>query len=54
MFSADVRNYEEVAKAIEETTNSFGPIDTVIAGDAGNFVANAQTISLMGSEVYLK
>ena len=54
MFSADVRNYEEVAKAIEETANTFGLIDTIISGDAGNFVGTAQTISSMGSEVYLK
>ena len=54
MFSADVRNYEEVVKAIEETANTFGLIDTIIAGDAGNLVANMQTISSMASEVYLK
>ena len=48
IFPADVRNYDEVAKAFGDTANTLGPIDTVIAGAAGNFVAPAQAISSNG------
>lgn len=47
-FSADVRKYDDVVKAFAETADTFGPIDTVIAGAAGNFVAPAQAISSNG------
>ena len=37
-----------MAKAFKETADTFGPIDTVIAGAAGNFVAPAQAMSSNG------
>lgn len=36
---ADVRDYDAVAAALTETARRFGPIDVVISGAAGNFVA---------------
>jgi NAD(P)-dependent dehydrogenase (short-subunit alcohol dehydrogenase family) len=47
-FAADVRNYEDVAKGIEVTKSKFGPIDIVVSGAAGNFLAPAQELSSNG------
>lgn len=47
-FSADVRDYEAVASAFSETAREWGPIDAVVSGAAGNFVAPAMGISSGG------
>src|ERR1043166_5826983 len=46
--AADVRNPEEVEKAIVETVAHFGKIDIVVNGAAGNFLAPAESLSPNG------
>ncbi len=46
--AADVRDYDAVEKAIEETANKWGEIDIVLSGAAGNFMVPANTISANG------
>jgi peroxisomal 2,4-dienoyl-CoA reductase len=46
--AADVRNPEEVEKAIAETVAHFGKIDIVVNGAAGNFLAPAESLSPNG------
>jgi NAD(P)-dependent dehydrogenase (short-subunit alcohol dehydrogenase family) len=38
-LSADVRDYAQIRGALEQTAQRFGPIDSVISGAAGNFLA---------------
>ena len=45
---ADVRNPEEVQKAIAATVEHFGKIDIVINGAAGNFLCKAEELSPNG------
>lgn len=47
-MAADVRDFDSVAKAYEETVKQFGKIDIVISGAAGNFVAPALGMSSNG------
>lgn len=47
-LSADVRNYEAMRSAMEHAYAAFGPIDLVVAGAAGNFVASATGMSSNG------
>ena len=47
-FAADVRNPEEVDKAIAGTINHFGKIDIVVNGAAGNFLSPAEALSPNG------
>jgi NAD(P)-dependent dehydrogenase (short-subunit alcohol dehydrogenase family) len=44
-LSADVRDYAAVRTALEKTTAAFGPLDIVISGAAGNFLAKALDMS---------
>src|SRR5881394_2051770 len=44
-FAADVRNYDTLAAAISATRESFGEIDIVVCGAAGNFPAPALGMS---------
>jgi NAD(P)-dependent dehydrogenase (short-subunit alcohol dehydrogenase family) len=44
-LSADVRDYAAVEGALQQTVERFGPIDIVISGAAGNFVAPATAMS---------
>ena len=44
-FSADVREYDAVAAAITATADKWGPIDVVISGAAGNFLAPGAKMS---------
>ncbi|MGB4342939.1 MAG: SDR family oxidoreductase [Moraxellaceae bacterium] len=44
-FSADVRDYDAVAAALADTAAQWGPIDVVISGAAGNFMAPAINLS---------
>ena len=46
--AADVRNFEEVEKAIQATVTRFGKIDTVVNGAAGNFLSPAEALSPNG------
>jgi peroxisomal 2,4-dienoyl-CoA reductase len=45
---ADVRNFEEIEKAILATHERFGKIDIVVNGAAGNFLAPAEALSPNG------
>ena len=47
-LSADVRSYEALRDAVEQAYTAFGPIDVVVAGAAGNFVAPATGMSSNG------
>ena len=47
-WSADVRNYEDVAAAIAAFVERNGPIDAVVSGAAGNFLADAASLSPKG------
>jgi peroxisomal 2,4-dienoyl-CoA reductase len=46
--AADVRNPEEVEKAIADTITHFGKIDIVVNGAAGNFLSPAEALSPNG------
>lgn len=45
---ADVRDYDRVAAILAQTSERFGPIDIVVAGQAGNFYAPAIGMSSNG------
>ena len=47
-FSADVRDHDQVSAALFRTRQLFGRLDIVVAGAAGNFVANAIGMSSKG------
>lgn len=47
-FSADVREYEAVAAALEKTREAWGEIDILVCGAAGNFPALATGMSAHG------
>lgn len=40
-WSADVRSYDAVEQALRDTHDAWGPIDIVVSGAAGNFLAPA-------------
>src|SRR6185295_9889974 len=46
--AADVRNPEEIEKAIQATVTRFGKIDIVVNGAAGNFLSPAEALSPNG------
>jgi peroxisomal 2,4-dienoyl-CoA reductase len=46
--AADVRNPEEIEKAIAATVERFGKIDIVVNGAAGNFLCTAEELSPNG------
>ena len=47
-FAADVRNYEEVERAVAATVERFGRLDIVVNGAAGNFLCAAEELSPNG------
>lgn len=47
-IAADVREYDAVEHAINETRNKFGKIDIVVNGAAGNFLCAANELSPNG------
>ena len=47
-FAADVRNPEEVERAIAATIEQFGLLDIVVNGAAGNFLCKAEELSPNG------
>jgi peroxisomal 2,4-dienoyl-CoA reductase len=46
--AADVRNMEEVEKAVAATVEKFGKLDIVVNGAAGNFLCPAEELSPNG------
>jgi peroxisomal 2,4-dienoyl-CoA reductase len=46
--AADVRNVEEVERAIASTVERFGKVDVVVNGAAGNFLCTAEELSPNG------
>lgn len=44
-LSADVRDFGAIRSALEQTAGDFGPLDIVVAGAAGNFLAPALGMS---------
>ena len=53
-YAADVRDYEAVEAALVSFHAAAGPIDIVISGAAGNFVAPASGISSKGFRTVLE
>ncbi len=51
---ADVRDPEAVAVAIEKACDDIGPIASVVAGAAGNFMAPAEAMSSKGFRTVLE
>jgi NAD(P)-dependent dehydrogenase (short-subunit alcohol dehydrogenase family) len=47
-FPCDVRDYDAVAATLKTTAEELGPIDIVVAGQAGNFYAPAIGMSANG------
>lgn len=47
-FAADVRDAPAIQRAFDEAAQALGPIDVVVSGAAGNFVASAQALSPNG------
>jgi NAD(P)-dependent dehydrogenase (short-subunit alcohol dehydrogenase family) len=47
-LSADVRDYAAIRCALEQTAAQFGPLDVVVSGAAGNFLAPALGMSANG------
>ena len=47
-MSADVRQYDQVNAALDACAAQFGPIDVLVSGAAGNFLAKAENISSNG------
>ncbi len=45
---ADVRDYDALAAALETTRTELGPIDVLVCGAAGNFLAPAEAMSANG------
>lgn len=44
----DVRNPEDAQRMVDETANKFGTIDFLINNAAGNFIINAEDLSING------
>ena len=49
--SADVRNADEVLKAIEKGIEKFGRLDILVNGAAGNFLCLAENLSFNAFKV---
>lgn len=47
-FSVDVRDYDAVHQSLQQACDAHGPLDIVVAGAAGNFVAPAMGMSAKG------
>ena len=47
-FSADVRNYDDLERGLQEFSEELGPFDALISGAAGNFPARAVDMSPNG------
>lgn len=53
-YCADVRNFDAVSTALDQFHRATGPIDIVISGAAGNFVAPANSMSSNGFKTVLE
>ncbi len=47
-LAADVRQYDAIRAAMQQTVDTFGPLDIVVSGAAGNFVAPVLGMSSNG------
>lgn len=47
-YSMDVRNIEDVQGMVEKAVQSFGRIDCLVNNAAGNFIVNAEDLSVNG------
>ena len=47
-FAADVRDYEQVERAVAACVERFGKLDTIVNGAAGNFLCAAEELSPNG------
>ncbi len=47
-LAADVRNYDQIAHAVDAAKTAFGAIDIVVSGAAGNFLSPAADLSSNG------
>jgi NAD(P)-dependent dehydrogenase (short-subunit alcohol dehydrogenase family) len=47
-FAGDVRRFEAVSAAMASATASWGPLDVVVSGAAGNFLSAASDLSANG------
>ncbi|MEM7051873.1 MAG: SDR family oxidoreductase [Acidobacteriota bacterium] len=50
---ADVRDYDALASAFEQTEQALGPIHTLVCGAAGNFLAPAEELTANGFKVVI-
>jgi NAD(P)-dependent dehydrogenase (short-subunit alcohol dehydrogenase family) len=50
---ADVREFDAVGQAFAQSVERFGPIDVLLSGAAGNFLAEAKDMSSNGFKVVL-
>ena len=46
---ADVREFEAVAAAVQDCADRWGPIDIVVSGSAGNFLASDAARNVSGA-----
>lgn len=46
--AADVREYDAIEKALRQVATAYGPIDVLVCGAAGNFLAPAVAMSSRG------
>lgn len=53
-YQADVRSYEQVEAALTAAHGQFGPIDVLVSGAAGNFVAPALGMSANGFKTVIE
>lgn len=47
-FAADARDFDQVQESMQKTAEKFGPLDVVVAGQAGNFYASVVGMSSKG------
>src|SRR5699024_3261698 len=47
-ITMDVRKIEDVERMVKETVHAFGTIDHLVNNAAGNFVVNAEDLSING------
>lgn len=52
-LQADVRDFESVGRAFEAAHQAFGPIDVLVSGAAGNFLADFNALSPNGFKVVI-
>lgn len=53
-LAGDARDYDRVEEIVKETAETFGPLDLVVAGQAGNFPAPALGMSSNGFKTIIE